>query len=312
MEISLLLAGKIAAMLIMVLMGYVLTKTGIMNDSSSSLLSLIALYLVNPCKLITAYIVDYDPSMSFNLVLLFGFAAAVHILLIALSRPVGKLLGLNPACRGSIIYSNCGNLIMPIIGAVLGEDSLFYSSAFYAVQNIFIWTHLQVLMGNRDGMSLKKVLLNPNVAAIIIGLIIYLTGIHPTGPLYSAIVSVGDMTGPVAMLITGSIIAYSDIRSMICSGKIWMLCAIRLIVYPVVIIFVLKILHIDSFITGFNELALVGFLAAAAPTATSVVQLAKLNNGDYESANAVNIMTVLLCIVTMPLTVYLYQLLLIY
>lgn len=310
MEISLLLAGKIAAMLIMVLMGYVLTKKGIMNDSSSSLLSLIALYLVNPCKLITAYIVDYDPSMAFNLVLLFVFAAGVHMLLIVLSKPIGRIFGLNPACKGSIIYSNCGNLIMPIIGAVLGEDSLFYSSAFYAVQNIFIWTHLQVLMGNSDGMSLKKVLLNPNVAAIIIGLIIFLTGIHPTGPLYSAIVSVGDMTGPVAMLITGSIIAYSDVRAMFVSLRIWVLCAIRLIFYPVIIILVLKVLNIDSFIGGFNRLALVGFLAAAAPTATSVVQLAKLNNGDYESANAVNIMTILLCIITMPLTVYLYQMIL--
>lgn len=310
MEISLLLAGKIAAMLIMVLMGYVLTKKGIMNDSSSSMLSLLALYLVNPCKLITAYIVDYDPSMAFNLILLFIFAAAVHILLILLSNPVGRILGLNPACKGSIIYSNCGNLIMPIIGAVLGEDSLFYSSAFYAVQNIFIWTHLQVLMGNKDGMSLKKVLLNPNVAAIIIGLIIFLTGIHPTGPLYNAIVSVGDMTGPVAMLITGSIIAYSDVRTMFGSLRIWMLCAVRLVLYPVIIILVLKMLNIDSFITGFNRLALVGFLAAAAPTATSVVQLAKLNNGDYESANAVNIMTILLCIITMPLTVYLYQMIL--
>ena len=116
------------------------------------------------------------------------------------------------------------------------------------------------------------------------------------------------MTGPLAMLITGGIIAKSDMKHILSNIKVWLLCGVRLIIYPALIILILVLLRLDRLMSGFNELALVGFLAAAAPTATSVVQLAKLNNGDYETANAVNILSVLLCVATMPVMVYLYQL----
>lgn len=310
MEISLLLAEKIASMLIMVLMGYILVRIHILDDNAASMLSLLALYLVNPCKLITAFIVDYDRQLACNLLQLFLYAIAIHLIFIAVSHIAGRTFNINPACKGSIIYTNCGNLLLPIIAEVLGQDSLFYSCAYYAAENIFIWTHLQVLMGNPDGMSLKKILINPNIAAIAIGLFIFVSGIHPTGPIYSSIAAVGDMTGPLAMLVTGCIIAKSDLTAVFGKIRIWCYCLLRLIVYPLFIIVIMKMLSLDHFIHGFNKLAMVGFLAVSAPTATSVVQLAKLDNGDYESANAINIMTILLCVLTMPVMIYLYQLIL--
>ena len=53
---------------------------------------------------------------------------------------------------------------------------------------------------------------------------------------------------------------------------------------------------------------LISLLAACAPSGTMVTQLAQVYGGDSEYAGAVNVLSTLGCIVTMPLLVALYQL----
>ncbi len=49
-------------------------------------------------------------------------------------------------------------------------------------------------------------------------------------------------------------------------------------------------------------------LAAAAPSASTINQMAQIYNHDAGYASAINVTTILLCIVTMPTMVALYQL----
>lgn len=72
-----------------------------------------------------------------------------------------------------MIYSNGANLIIPLVSALLGEDMVFYTCAFIAVQNTCMWTHGVCLMNKREKPSVKKILLNPNMIAIIAGAIMF-------------------------------------------------------------------------------------------------------------------------------------------
>ena len=53
---------------------------------------------------------------------------------------------------------------------------------------------------------------------------------------------------------------------------------------------------------------LVSLLAACAPAASNVTQIAQVYGHEGDYASAINVLTSLLCIVTMPLMVLLYQL----
>ena len=53
---------------------------------------------------------------------------------------------------------------------------------------------------------------------------------------------------------------------------------------------------------------LISFLPACAPTAATVTQLAQIYGQDSVYASAINILTTLLCILTMPFFVWLYEL----
>ena len=59
MEISILLMEQIAELFLMILMGYIIVKTGLLKGEDSKVISKIVLYLVIPCVIINAFQVDY-------------------------------------------------------------------------------------------------------------------------------------------------------------------------------------------------------------------------------------------------------------
>lgn len=59
MEISILLMKQIAELFLMILMGYLVVKAGIVTAEDSKVLSKIVLYLVIPCVIIHAFQVTY-------------------------------------------------------------------------------------------------------------------------------------------------------------------------------------------------------------------------------------------------------------
>ena len=62
MHISILLMEQIIELFIMILMGFIIVKAGIVKDEDSKVLSKIVLYLIIPCVIINAFQVDYKNS----------------------------------------------------------------------------------------------------------------------------------------------------------------------------------------------------------------------------------------------------------
>ena len=83
--------------------------------------------------------------------------------------------------------------------------------------------------------------------------------------------------------------------------------AARMVVCPLIALGALKLFALIGFADAKNIL-LITFLAAITPAASTVMQLAKINERDAEYATAINILTTIVCIVTMPLFVMLYDL----
>ena len=55
MEISILLAQQIAQLFLMILMGFLIVKAGLLKDEDSKVLSKIVLYLIIPCVILNAF-----------------------------------------------------------------------------------------------------------------------------------------------------------------------------------------------------------------------------------------------------------------
>lgn len=163
MQISLLLMQEIVKLFVIMLMGYAVVKAGLMKASDSRSISVVLVYLVIPCVIIHAFQVDCTPDVQRGLILAAIAAAAIHILFLAITVPLKKLLHLDVIEQATCIYSNAGILVIPLVQALLGEEYVIYSSAFIAVQLILLWTHGKNLLCGESHLEWKKVLLNVNI-----------------------------------------------------------------------------------------------------------------------------------------------------
>lgn len=128
--ISLILAKKILSLFLVMALGIVLVRCGIVRSRDSKVLSMISLYLVMPCVIISSFQVKYQPEILNGLLLALATAVLLHLVLIVVVGFLGKVLKLDGVEETSLIYSNAGNLIIPIVTAILGKEWVIYTSAF--------------------------------------------------------------------------------------------------------------------------------------------------------------------------------------
>lgn len=80
MEISLLLMQQIAELFLMIFMGYVIVKAGLLKGEDSKVISKIVLYLIIPCVIINAFQVDYTSEKVQGLLLAFAASVMLQVL----------------------------------------------------------------------------------------------------------------------------------------------------------------------------------------------------------------------------------------
>ena len=95
MNISILLMEQIIQLFLMIFMGYLIVKVGLVKDEDSKVLSKIILYLIIPCVIINAFQVDYTMDTVKGLLLALAASVMTQVLLLIIISIAGKLLHLN-------------------------------------------------------------------------------------------------------------------------------------------------------------------------------------------------------------------------
>lgn len=303
MELSFLLAEQIVSMVLMALAGFALGRLKMVTGEGSRALSCVCMYLAVPCSLITSFgSGERDARRLEALAVSLGAAAVLHGMYLLLNRLLSRGPGgLEREEQAMVMYNNAGNLIIPMVQSILGREYVLYTSPYILVQNLFMWTHGQRLLGGAGKLTVRKVLSTPAIAAIFAGLFLYGTGIRLPGPLESAMVSVAGCMAPLSMMVVGLLISELNLRDVLLSRRVYWIAALRLILYPLLSVGVLLIMgrlwrHSD----GVNVLT-VSVLCSIGPTASATTQMAQLfrsPKSGYVSAG--NVVTTVLCAVTMP------------
>lgn len=307
MDMMLLLIDQIAVMFVMIAFGFAAQKCKIMQLEDSRGLSSMALYVIVPCVLINAFQNPFTKDSAQGLLLAFGASLAVNIFFIFLTWIFGKLFRLDAVEKASLIYPNAGNLIVPMVAAVLGENWILYCSGYMIIQNLFIWTHGKILMSGEKHPSMRYVFCNSIVLSILLGIFLAITGVQLPEVLQQAIDTVGKALAPVCMFVTGVTIGSMPLGQVFGQKRVYLLCFLRLLVYPLLVIVLFCIMGIQALPLLDRQVLLIVFLASAAPSASNIVQFAQYYRNGEETAGLINVLSTLLCIFPMPLMIYLYQ-----
>ena len=298
---------KILSLFLILGSGTLLVKLKVIRSADSRLLSALSLYLIVPAVIINMFTIKYTPEILKGFLISSVAALAILIYDAVLGRVLRRPLKLSPAEECSVVYSNAGNLIIPIVTSILGPEWVLYTTPFICLQPIFVWTHgYKVLCGGSD-FSLKKIFTNVNMICILIGALIFAFQIPIPGLLSDALSSISATLGPVSMLIVGMLIGGMELKKVFINPRVWLVTGLRLIVFPLVPLFVLSIPAIQALHQSGFEILMITLLAACAPSASMTTQMAQIYGQDAETASAINVVSTLSCIATMPLMILLYQ-----
>lgn len=106
MQISILLMEQIFELFLMILMGFIIVKAGIVKEEDSKVLSKIILYLIIPCVIINAFQVNYTKETVNGLLLALVASILLQIILLLVVSLISRLFSLNEVESASIYYSN--------------------------------------------------------------------------------------------------------------------------------------------------------------------------------------------------------------
>ena len=190
MQISILLAEQIVELFLMILMGYVIVKLGLVTDDDSKILSKIVLYIVIPCVMINAFQIDCTPD---------------------------KVQGMFLALVASVVLQ----VLLLIAVWMMGKEWVVFGCVFMAVQLIFMWTHGKYIISSGDRIDWRKIVLNINMIAIFIGAVLFLLKIHLPEIVDGTLHAVGSTIGPVSMIVTGMLIAGMNLRDIFTNRRVY-------------------------------------------------------------------------------------------
>lgn len=309
MQISLLLMEEIIKLFVIMFMGYAVVKAGLMKSSESKSVSVILVYLVIPCVIIKAFQVDYTPDVQKGLFLAIAAAVAIHILFLLITIPLKKIFQMDVIEQATCIYSNAGILVIPLVQELLGQDYVIYSSAYIAVQLILLWTQGKNMLCEEEKLEWKKIFLNVNIISIIAGIVLFLFRIKLPAGVQDVLGMMNNMIGPLGMLLAGMAIAEVPLKSIFTKKRNYLSVALRLLLYPVLGLFLMKAIQIVVNLENSSQILLTVYLACVTPACASVTSMAQLYDKDAAYASSLYVLTTLLSIVTMPVMVYLYEIL---
>ena len=141
MAIVPLLFSQLSSLLLIAIIGYAAVKKGIMKASECKPISTLLIYVIIPSSIIKALQLPLSEEKVHGFGIAVIFAIAVHLFWLVLTTFLGKATSLDGTARASLMYTNSGNLIFPLVASVFGEEYVFYACMYNAVQQFFIWTH---------------------------------------------------------------------------------------------------------------------------------------------------------------------------
>ena len=282
-------------------------KTGVFKADYSRVLSRISLNFVTPCVIFNSFQIKLTSDIRNGLLIVTLLAVGFQALFFLIAGILRRVWKATEVERASVIFTNAGNLVIPLVSFALGQEWVIYTSGYILVFNVMFWTVGIRMFDDAGTLNIRKILLNPNVLAVFAGLVLLFTGIALPEPVSIAFSDVASMIGPLSMMITGMVVGSMKFRDMFVNRRIFGVILFRMVVCSGIAVLLAAFSGIAGRIPSGKAIVMIPLLAAIAPSASNINQAAILYDKDAPYASAINILTTLSCIVFIPLWVLVYE-----
>ncbi len=316
---------KVGLLFILIAIGFVCQRVKLLTEEANKKMADIVMYIVTPCVIVNAFSATLYPKEELlgilkNIGIVALVAAAAHVVMILAVTVIFRFKddGRRRVMRFAAVFSNAGFIALPLAQALIdtptSHEGALYAAVYLAVFNVALWTWGYVDMsGEKDSVSIRKLILNPGIIGVVLGLIIFTSplyfnvgetaGIRLPSLLADAISAMSALNLPLPMLMVGYYLGKADLLAAFRDGWSYLCIAMRLLVFPLALLGVLYVCGVRG------NVLLVSVIGACAPVgATATIFSAKFGHDTDLSVRLVSLSTIL-SMVTMPLIVGLTQML---
>ena len=312
-------AEKVGLLFIIIALGFLCQRIRLLTEEANKCMADIVMYFVTPCVIINAFSATLYPREELlgilkNIGAVALIAVAVHTVMILLVTVIFRFRNEDKKrlMRFAAVFSNAGFIALPLAQALIdtpeSHEGALYAAVYLAVFNIALWTWGYADMsGESSGMNLKKILLNPGIIGVAVGLVFFTSplyialngeaGLRLPSVIAGAISALSALNLPLPMLMVGFYLGKSDLIAAFKDGWSYLCIALRLLVFPLATLGILYLCGVRG------NVLLVSVIGACAPVgATATIFAAKFGRDTELSVRLVSLSTVL-SMVTMPLIV---------
>ena len=228
MEVFNLTLTQMLVMFVFMLAGYILKKGGFIPEKSSAAVSKILAFVLAPALTLSNQIKMCTPETFINNSELILYGLVIVLVAIALSYLISGLFVRNKEgiadpkyqkqiFKYALTFGNWGYMGNYMILGIWGDEMLFKYTMFNFFLNVFtyVWGVYILVPKKEKGSILSTVksgLLTPPIIALLIGVVLGLTGLSNYVPVFmlKAFENAGSCMGPMAMLLAGIVIGEYD------------------------------------------------------------------------------------------------------
>lgn len=300
--------------------GFILRKVRLANDSFAKNLSVFVLYVAQVAMLLHGFILEFDAEVFKGICWVFLLALVSHALFYILSRRLFRKAPdkIRRVLQFGIIFSNAGYMGIPVISDVFGEEYAIYATVYIVWFNVFAFSLGRLIYTNdKKYISLKEIIVNPAVIPILIGLIIYLSGVggwlqarlapentdflsEAVQILYNVLTILKNTVAPASMIVIGVRLADISFRGILKDKYMYPFILVRLFLFPALMWAVMKLLMLSGLFTDITAMSVVLILSST-PAAAITTMFAELYDGDAPYAGKLVALSTLLSLFSMPL-----------
>lgn len=283
-------------------LGYFLNYKGILPLNTSIALSRLETNVLVPCLVFSTfykYCTLDNLSRKWTYVVFGAIITVVSVIIgILLSKLFSKDGYLQRIYTYSFAVANFSFMGNAVVQGLFGEDVLFDYMIFTLPLCLYVYSFGTASLipknSNSNNKFTFKVFLNPICISMLFGAVAGLTRFFIPSFLVTAITSAGACMSPLAMILTGFVVANFSIKKLLSVKRIYLASILRLIVLPILFVMAFKIFGIN------DTVIMLTLCATAMPLGLNTVVFPAAYGGDTTPGASMALISHVLSIITIP------------
>ncbi len=293
--------SNLATVGLIVLLGFALGKKHWIVEHTNRQITEILLSVAMPAALFMTFPRKFDyASLNDFLAGLVG-GLFVFLALIIISRLLFRPKNLHSRAHShqfAFVFNNASFLGYPLVYALFGESMLMAYCGFSVVFNISLFSYGIYLFEKRISReTLKKVVFNPNIIAILLGFLVFISpyDIPIPGFIDDFLGYIGGVMTPLSLICIGYLLSRANLLGIWQKKRLFITCGLQLILGPILTLGVVSLLGLPAHV----KVMLV--LLQSLPTATTLGLFSEKYGGDVVEASEIVMISTFMSVITLPI-----------